>query len=267
MLPYTTGLGIGLAWRHARLDLNQRPLPSRSSALPLSYGRLKEPPAGLEPAPRPYDGRVLAVDTTEALLSYGNGRRELRSQDSNPVCLGQGQECGQSHPSASMRRYVKCGRQGLNLRRLAFQASALPAELQPHGRRRAAAATEGRGIEPPRVYAPTVFGTAAVAIRRLAPPGSACGACVGQARQDARTGLEPVWSRVATCRVAVPPPGVGCCCVIAPGAGLEPARSREQRINGPPRLADFATRDRSTGWAASDSNGGPPIKSRVLWPI
>jgi hypothetical protein len=32
---------------------------------PLSYGR-PEPPAGVEPAPRPYKGRVLAVDTTEA---------------------------------------------------------------------------------------------------------------------------------------------------------------------------------------------------------
>src|SRR3954454_24298324 len=27
----------------------------------LSYGRLKEPPAGFEPAPRPYDGRVLPL--------------------------------------------------------------------------------------------------------------------------------------------------------------------------------------------------------------
>jgi hypothetical protein len=51
--------------KHARLESNQRPLPSQSSALPLSYER-KEPPAGVEPAPRPYKGRVLAVDTTEA---------------------------------------------------------------------------------------------------------------------------------------------------------------------------------------------------------
>src|SRR5437868_1295690 len=34
---------------------------------------MKEPPAGVEPAPRPYKGRVLAVDTTEARVS-GNGR-------------------------------------------------------------------------------------------------------------------------------------------------------------------------------------------------
>jgi hypothetical protein len=32
---------------------------------PLSYVR-EEPPAGVEPTPRPYKGRVLAVDTTEA---------------------------------------------------------------------------------------------------------------------------------------------------------------------------------------------------------
>jgi hypothetical protein len=54
--------------RYARLGSNQRPLPSQSSALPLSYERSKEPPAGVEPTPRPYKGRVLAVDTTEALM-------------------------------------------------------------------------------------------------------------------------------------------------------------------------------------------------------
>jgi hypothetical protein len=34
----------------------------------LSYVRVMKPPAGVEPAPRPYKGRVLAVDTTEALM-------------------------------------------------------------------------------------------------------------------------------------------------------------------------------------------------------
>ena len=63
--------------RHARLESNQRPLPSQSSALPLSYERELEPPAGVEPAPRPYKGRVLAVDTTEA-ERHGDGR------ESNP---------------------------------------------------------------------------------------------------------------------------------------------------------------------------------------
>jgi hypothetical protein len=39
----------------------------RAALSPLSYGREK-PPAGIEPAPRPYKGRVLAVDTTEARM-------------------------------------------------------------------------------------------------------------------------------------------------------------------------------------------------------
>ena len=34
----------------------------------LSYVRVLKPPAGVEPTPRPYKGRVLAVDTTEALM-------------------------------------------------------------------------------------------------------------------------------------------------------------------------------------------------------
>jgi hypothetical protein len=43
-----------------------RPGYTQTALSPLSYGRRKEPPAGVEPAPRPYKGRVLAVDTTEA---------------------------------------------------------------------------------------------------------------------------------------------------------------------------------------------------------
>lgn len=50
------------------------------------YARL-EPPAGFEPAPRPYDGRVLAADTTEA----GNGvaradrdARQVRGRAADP---------------------------------------------------------------------------------------------------------------------------------------------------------------------------------------
>ncbi len=39
----------------------------RTALSPLSYGaQEEEPPAGIEPAPQPYKGRVLAVDTTEA---------------------------------------------------------------------------------------------------------------------------------------------------------------------------------------------------------
>ena len=43
-------------------------LPSQRRALSSTELRasIREPPAGVEPAPRPYKGRVLAVDTTEA---------------------------------------------------------------------------------------------------------------------------------------------------------------------------------------------------------
>ena len=51
--------------QYARLESNQRPPPSHGGARPLSFGR-PEPPAGIEPTLRPYEGRVLAVDTTEA---------------------------------------------------------------------------------------------------------------------------------------------------------------------------------------------------------
>lgn len=66
-------------WRSGALPSELHPRGARPAGLepassavagqrsaPLSYGRVKEPPAGVEPAPRPYDGRVLAVDTTEA---------------------------------------------------------------------------------------------------------------------------------------------------------------------------------------------------------
>jgi hypothetical protein len=45
----------------------------------LSYVRVMKPPAGIEPAPRPYKGRVLAVDTTEAC--------RWRRWESNPLLL------------------------------------------------------------------------------------------------------------------------------------------------------------------------------------
>jgi hypothetical protein len=84
---YTTGLRgrttrierASPEWRSGALPAELRPrsgtpgwtrtsgLCRRRTALsPLSYGRTEEPPAGVEPAPRPYKGRVLAVDTTEA---------------------------------------------------------------------------------------------------------------------------------------------------------------------------------------------------------
>src|SRR4051812_38512681 len=48
-----------------------------------------KPPAGVEPAPRPYKGRVLAVDTTEACApAGGNGAGRsflLREPDRTPL--------------------------------------------------------------------------------------------------------------------------------------------------------------------------------------
>ena len=49
----------------------------RAALSPLSYGRRKEPPAGVEPAPRPYKGRVLAVNTTEAKGGDGRSRTDI----------------------------------------------------------------------------------------------------------------------------------------------------------------------------------------------
>jgi hypothetical protein len=42
---------------------------ARQRSSPLSYGRVEssQPPVGVEPTLQPYKGRVLAVDTTEAL--------------------------------------------------------------------------------------------------------------------------------------------------------------------------------------------------------
>jgi hypothetical protein len=58
---------------YARLGSNQRPLPPQDSALSTELRACEEPPAGVEPALRPYKGRVLAVDTTEA-CEHGDGR-------------------------------------------------------------------------------------------------------------------------------------------------------------------------------------------------
>jgi hypothetical protein len=56
----------------------ERASPSwQPGALPIELRPHEEPPAGIEPALRPYKGRVLAVDTTEALApvarTFGSG--------------------------------------------------------------------------------------------------------------------------------------------------------------------------------------------------
>jgi hypothetical protein len=69
---YTTGL-------RERTTRIERVSPEwRSGALPTELRPREEPPAGVEPAPRPYKGRVLAVHTTEA---------RWRRRESNPLLL------------------------------------------------------------------------------------------------------------------------------------------------------------------------------------
>ncbi len=107
---------------NARLESNQRPLPSQSSALPLSYGRvLREPPAGVEPAPRPYKGRVLAVDTTEAKVETAGIEPASCSVQARgalpehvPVRCGRVES---NHHSARQRRYRPLSSPVLSVRR------------------------------------------------------------------------------------------------------------------------------------------------------
>jgi hypothetical protein len=76
---------------------------------PLSYGR-PEPPAGIEPALRPYKGRVLAVDTTEA--GSGDGRSRTCAASLQARCsttrASSPRECGRmesNHHSAGHQGY------------------------------------------------------------------------------------------------------------------------------------------------------------------
>ena len=102
---------IRMKCTYARLESNQRPPPSQGGALsPLSYERSKEPPAGVEPAPRPYDGRMLPL----TLRRLGWRRSESNRQPSRckrgalPVELHPRGECGRvesNHHSARRQGY------------------------------------------------------------------------------------------------------------------------------------------------------------------
>ena len=70
---YTTGL------RSGRPGSNGPPRSGAPVLCRLSYVRMLKPPAGVEPAPRPYKGRVLAVDTTEACDGDGGSRTHTSS--------------------------------------------------------------------------------------------------------------------------------------------------------------------------------------------
>jgi hypothetical protein len=63
----TTTVGVGAADTPGWIRTSDS-CPRKAELCPLSYGREEEPPAGIEPALRPYEGRVLAVDTTEACV-------------------------------------------------------------------------------------------------------------------------------------------------------------------------------------------------------
>ena len=61
-------------WRSDALPAELRPRDAAQSHVP---GTTRKPPAGFEPAPRPYKGRVLAVDTTEAKWRRSESNRHL----------------------------------------------------------------------------------------------------------------------------------------------------------------------------------------------
>jgi hypothetical protein len=110
-----------------RLGSNQRPPPSHGGALPLSYGRLRvEPPAGIEPAPRPYKGRVLAFDTTEAGMETAGVEpttSSLQARRSATRASSPCWKCGRvesNHHSARRRVYSPLSSPVLSVRKLGW---------------------------------------------------------------------------------------------------------------------------------------------------
>jgi hypothetical protein len=94
----------------------------RAALCPLSYGRVKEPPAGIEPAPRPYKGRVLAVDTTEARGGDGRSRTDIALVASEvlSVELRPQRRCGRvesNHHSSGPRGYSPLSSPMLSVRK------------------------------------------------------------------------------------------------------------------------------------------------------
>jgi hypothetical protein len=147
-------------WRSGALPSELRPPSgtpgwSRTSGLcrrrtalsPLSYGRTKEPPAGIEPAPRPYKGRVLAVDTTEAKWRRSESNRHLPrcKRGARPVELHPRVRTGGVEPPqheatglqpaelavAQRPRGSEGGRPGSNRRQRGSQPRVLPSTPRP----------------------------------------------------------------------------------------------------------------------------------------
>jgi hypothetical protein len=104
---------------------------------PLSYVR-EEPPAGVEPTPRPYKGRVLAVDTTEA---------KWRRRESNPLLLGANEVLFHKSFIPKVRTDGVESRYALSYARL--QRAELTSAQRPHDKGRPAGfEPEPRGSRP-----------------------------------------------------------------------------------------------------------------------
>ena len=99
------------------------PWPRAAALSPLSYGRKKEPPAGVEPAPRPYKGRVLAVDTTEAKVeTVGVEPTSSSLQARRSATRASSPRCGRvesNHHSTRRRGYSPLSSPLLSVRRTA----------------------------------------------------------------------------------------------------------------------------------------------------
>ena len=222
----------------------------RAALCPLSYGRV-EPPAGVEPAPRPYNGRVLAVDTTEAV---GGGIEPAR-----PFSL----QATESAPAARSR-----GRRPLELRRVLAEAEsewrrpesnphlprckrgAPPVELHPRDGR----VMRTGGVEPPQ---PEASGL---------QPAELAGA--QRPREGAADRIRTGTARFTTSDAAVTPqpPRTGT-------TGLEPAASRltsersahaELRPRG--ELRGWDSNPRSRAHEAREDSRSSTARDLQVWP-
>src|SRR5262249_8382183 len=132
----------------------------------------EEPPAGVEPAPRPYEGRVLAVDTTEAQRWRGPKVETAGVETAPPRCK-RGALPPELHP-----REGECGRVEANHHRRRRQGYSLLSSPMLSVRER-----EGRptGFEPiPRGSRPRML--------TLTP----------QPPRTGTTGLEPAANRLTS---------------------------------------------------------------------
>jgi hypothetical protein len=95
----------------------------------LSYVRVMKPPAGVEPAPRPYKGRMLAVDTTEALM-------ETVGVEPTPPRCKRGALPPELHPQVRTGGVEPPQRGALRLQRRELTSAQRPQEREAVGRTR-----------------------------------------------------------------------------------------------------------------------------------